>query len=84
MIEIFNQRCYNPTECLLADLSWLSLREDNADFRLTKIGKDLGSVSEEKWLKFIEKGNYDLLWKRSKTVIPKNQSGDEIFLGIKN
>ena len=64
----------------------LSLREDNADFRLTKIGKDLGSVSEEKWLKFIEKkGNYDLFMEKvKKTVIPKNSiSGDEIFLGNK-
>ena len=64
----------------------LSLREDNADFRLTKIGKDLGSVSEEKWLKFIEKkGNYDLFMEKiKKTVIPKNSiSGDEVFLGNK-
>ena len=64
----------------------LSLREDNADFRLTKIGKDLGSVSEEKWLKFIEKkGNYDLFMEKiKKTVIPKNSnSGDEIFFGNK-
>ena len=64
----------------------LSLREDNADFRLTKIGKDLGSVSEEKWLKFIEKkGNYDLFMEKiKKTVIPKNLiNGDEIFLGNK-
>ena len=51
----------------------LSLREDNADFRLTKIGKNLGSVSEEKWLKFIEKkGNYDhFMEKIKKTVISK-------------
>ena len=64
----------------------LSLREDNADFRLTKIGKNLGSVSEEKWLKFIEKkGNYDhFMEKIKKTVISKNSiSGDEIFLGNK-
>ena len=64
----------------------LSLREDNADFRLTKIGKNLGSVSKEKWHKFIEKkGNYDLFMEKvKKTVIPKNSiRGDEIFLGNK-
>ena len=64
----------------------LSLREDNADFRLTKIGKNLGSVSEQKWLKYIEKkGNYDhFMEKIKKTVISKNSiSGDEIFLGNK-
>jgi tRNA uridine 5-carboxymethylaminomethyl modification enzyme len=64
----------------------LSLREDNADFRLTKIGKNLGSVSEQKWLKFLEKkGNYDLFMEKiKKTVISKkSNNGDEVFLGNK-
>ena len=64
----------------------VSLREDNADFRLTKIGKNLGSVSEQKWLKFLEKkGNYDLFMEKiKKTVISKkSNNGDEVFLGNK-
>ena len=64
----------------------LSLREDNADFRLTKIGKNLGSVSHDKWLKFVaKKGNYDLFMEKiKKTVISKkSNNGDDVFLGNK-
>ena len=64
----------------------LSLREDNADFRLTKIGKNLGSVSHDKWLKFVaKKGNYDLFMEKiKKTVISKkSKNGDDVFLGNK-
>ena len=33
----------------------LLLREDNADLRLTAIGRDLGVVREDRWQKFFEK-----------------------------
>lgn len=59
----------------------LTLREDNADLRLTEIGRELGLVSEERWQHFNtkrERVELELDRLRSFWVQPNTPNGDRV------
>ena len=61
----------------------LLLRQDNADARLTQIGRDVGLVSDERYEAFVKKmANIEKIKQRCKTMIKPSEALDEYLLSV--
>ena len=61
----------------------LLLRQDNADARLTQIGRDVGLVSDERYEAFVKKmANIEKIKQKCKTMIKPSEALDKYLLSV--